>query len=353
MSKESSKWLNNYTLIGQTDKRGEAWHYRADEQGSESNHYPGFVPADDVERRLFFWEPVETALRANAEILTPLGVTLIDIVDNTRKVIIRPDTETVLGVFRESYQVHSFKDKLLRLTSEALGDGVGIGSAGLLSGGAVAWVQFEFDENDSHGGFDFRPFITASTSLDGSLASDWSNGVQAVVCDNTLSASLAENALRFKKRHTRNSIDENTAEEIRTALQVGLISVTDAFHKQAEILMNEPVGDGLWTKFIDEHFGAVAVEEGRSRTMALKRNDALNALWFKDQRVSPWKGTAFGVVQAVNTFTHHVITPKGGKRPDTNMLRAVSGDINTVDLSTVESLNKVLKANKRKTLVLA
>ena len=44
MSKETMKWLNSNTLIGYTSKRGSAWHYRADLQAAEPNHYPGPVP---------------------------------------------------------------------------------------------------------------------------------------------------------------------------------------------------------------------------------------------------------------------------------------------------------------------
>lgn len=33
MSSETSTWLNTSTLIGFTDQRGHAWHYRADDQG--------------------------------------------------------------------------------------------------------------------------------------------------------------------------------------------------------------------------------------------------------------------------------------------------------------------------------
>jgi len=56
MSKEALKWLNTQTLIGFTEKRGNAWHYRVDLQSAEPNHYPGPVPVEDV-RRPFSWEP--------------------------------------------------------------------------------------------------------------------------------------------------------------------------------------------------------------------------------------------------------------------------------------------------------
>jgi len=47
MSKESLTWLNTNTLIGCTSKRGHAWHWRAQEQGAASNHYPGPIPRLD------------------------------------------------------------------------------------------------------------------------------------------------------------------------------------------------------------------------------------------------------------------------------------------------------------------
>ena len=59
MSQETSQWLNTRTLIGFTDKRGNAWHYRADEQGTEPNHYPLAIPTEDVRRRLFGWTHAE------------------------------------------------------------------------------------------------------------------------------------------------------------------------------------------------------------------------------------------------------------------------------------------------------
>ena len=55
MSSETLQHLNTNTLIGNTDARGHAWHYRAEEQGAESNHYPGPIPIEDVRRRLFCW----------------------------------------------------------------------------------------------------------------------------------------------------------------------------------------------------------------------------------------------------------------------------------------------------------
>ena len=59
LSKETALWLNTKTLIGLTDKRGTAWHYRSELQGDQSNHYPGAIPIGHVIDRLFNFEVLE------------------------------------------------------------------------------------------------------------------------------------------------------------------------------------------------------------------------------------------------------------------------------------------------------
>lgn len=99
MSTETMTHLNTQTLIGYTDKRGTAWHYRANLQGTESNHYPAAVPVDDVTRRLFHWTPVTGPVQATID-----GHTYTD---ESRQVIVRPDTGRILGTFRSSYRFRS------------------------------------------------------------------------------------------------------------------------------------------------------------------------------------------------------------------------------------------------------
>ena len=86
MSQETSTWLNTRTLIGFTDQRGHAWHYRADDQGDEPNHYPGAVPVDDVHRRLFGWDAVTASVFA--EYYNPDG--FVRLSEQGRKAVVRP-----------------------------------------------------------------------------------------------------------------------------------------------------------------------------------------------------------------------------------------------------------------------
>jgi hypothetical protein len=111
MSKETLEWLNRNTLIGFTNKRSRACHYRASEQGSELNHYPGAIPVADVKRRSFSWQALE--LPINIEIPAGLG-DMTTISDEGlpirfqrvpgRKAIAASDDFSVLGVFKDGYQ---------------------------------------------------------------------------------------------------------------------------------------------------------------------------------------------------------------------------------------------------------
>src|SRR6187402_1981163 len=131
MSKESSEWLNTQTLIGFTEKRGNAWHYREGAQGEESNHYANAIPVEDVHRRLFHWQAVE----ATSEYTLPDG----RVFPSPQKTIARSDTGAYLGAFMEGYRPHQYGEWLVTHVENILDESLSIGSAGLLKGGRVAW----------------------------------------------------------------------------------------------------------------------------------------------------------------------------------------------------------------------
>ena len=337
MSTETPLHLNTQTLIGFTAKRGKAWHYRAELQGAESNHYEGAIPVEDVRRRLFNFKFVEGDVTTTY--LSEDGVTTIT--DPTRKTIINPKTGKVLYVPKLGFQIHDYDEWLIQNVVTILDADLFIGSAGLLKDTGVAWVQVEMEDTvETPEGVAFRPFFTSATSVDGSLSSTYQCGAQVVVCDNTLAASLTEqDATRVKIRHSRKSL--NRIQEVRDALQL-VHTVADDFSAQVKALCEVTVDDKTWAAFLDAHV-ELPEKPGRGRTLAENKRDALSSLWNHDERVSPWRNTAFGVVQAVNTYTHHVQSVRGDvTRAERNAERAVTGKVAALDASTLETLNKVL-----------
>ncbi|MER5257432.1 MULTISPECIES: DUF932 domain-containing protein [unclassified Streptomyces] len=333
MSKESLEWLNANTLIGFTDQRGSAWHYRADLQSAQTNHYPGAIPVDDVKRRLFGWQAVASPVYVESPVTGGL------VPAPERRAFVRSDTGHVLGIFGDGYQAHAYEEWLIDTIAQLLDADLAIGSAGLLRQGAVAWVSVEVPENIvTPEGVEFRPHLFGATSFDGSLATTFKRAVTNIVCDNTMSAGLAEAGQQLKIRHSRYS--QLRLGEARQALNI-VYEIADDFAAEVKRLCETTVTDRQWADFLDAH-APLPREPGRSRTMAEHKRDSLERLWRNDLRVAPWQHTAYGVLQAVNTFTHHEQTVRGAVRAERNMLRAVAGGVDDLDLGTLRTLDRVL-----------
>jgi len=63
-----------------------------------------------------------------------------------------------------------------------------------------------------------------------------------------------------------------------------------------------------------------------------------------DERISPWRNTGWGVVQAVNTETHDEQTVRCASRAERKMLRAVTRGADILDGSTLATLRTLLPA---------
>lgn len=334
MSKETLEHLNTHTLIGYTEKRGTAWHYRAEEQGDESNHYPGAIPIEAIKRRLFDWQAVEGEITA-----THIGEEgVLQFTDPERKAIMRSDTGAILGIFKSGYRVHQFDEWLVHNVEDILDANLQVGSAGVLKGGAQAWVQIEMPETmEASEGVQYRPFLTAATSMDGSIATTYGTGAQLVVCDNTLSVALGSFNEKIKIRHSRNSL--NKIGDVRDALNI-VHQVSDIFEAQVAELTSQYVSDQQWKDFV-KAFTQPESKSTRSINMAEKKASELNRLWNYDVMVAPWKNNAFGVLTAVNTHAHHFQTVRGASRAERNMDRAITGGVDKMDNLTLKVLASV------------
>jgi phage/plasmid-like protein (TIGR03299 family) len=215
-----------------------------------------------------------------------------------------------------------------------LSDELGIGSAGLLRGVAQAWVQVEVPDNISTPqGVTFRPNLLAATSFDGSLSTTYRRTATIVVCDNTMAQGLGEAGNAYKVKHSRYS--NLKIEDARHAL--ALVETTGAeFTETIAKLCAWPVSSGQWSRLLDKVV-PVPTEKGRSQTMATNKRDSLQRLYHFDNRVAPWQGTAFGVLQAFNTYAHHESIVRGAERAERNMANAVLGVTEASDAEILPS----------------
>lgn len=338
MSAETIEWLNANSLIGFTDKRGEAWWYRA----GEDNHFPGAVPRERVLELLSYPVAESVAGSVRADYVMPDG-SIKTIEAQGRKGIARLDTGVTFEFFKSGYQIHQPVEWTLETLDKLLHGGLEIGSAVVLQEGAVVAVQGELPETrEAAEGVLFRPFLTAATSMNGRIASSFVRGAQVVHCDNTLSAALYQDETRskVKARHTSGSLSK--LGEIRAALSLEVEMIGDAFDAEVAALTSEFVSDERWAEFVKAFTEVEKKPAGRSLTIAQNKAGVLNKLWADDPRVAPWKNSAYGVLSAVNTATHH-IWGSDANRAERNQLRTVgvmdSWDV--VDGSTLKLLATV------------
>lgn len=348
MSQESSEWLNRNVLVGNTAQRGHAWHYREASQGDEPNHYDGPIPIADVQRRLFNWEAQarRVAVEVPADITSAThfdaaGMPMRWAVQNERQGIVRSDSKDgqAMGLFKDGYRPHQYQQWLLNQVATILDDDLSISAAGLLRDGAQAWVEVSVPETmKTPEGFAFRPNLLACTSFDGSLATTYKRTITATVCDNTLAAALGERGQQFKVKHSRNSLDKIA--DVRDALGI-VYSMADDFTAHVAQLCDIEVTDGQWHKIIDQLASITDDMSDAARTRANNKRGSLQNLWLADERVRPWAGTAFGVLQAVNTYEHHVANVRGAGRVERNMEKAVRGYFDELDAKTLGIVSQV------------
>lgn len=327
MGRETSEWYNTQILVGFTEQRGHAWHYKADQQGAEPNHYPHAIPIADVERRLFSWKADKLPVFINR------NGTFQEIPN--RKAITRDDLGITFGVFTDSYGVHQYGDWLLKNLGNIIDDDLAIGSAGLLKDGGIAWVSLEMPENIKVvDGFELRPHLMATTSHNGMIPTIYKQVATVVVCDNTWDAAMGENAPNYKVRHTKQS--QMQIQNARDALKI-VHTMSEKMTANIEKLLAVKVSDSDFDKIVKYLNPQPQAENKIALTKWEHKTTSLRNLYFYDHRASQWKGTAIGVIQAFNTYNHHVAgTDK--KRVERNMMNVLNGTFADADKELMELL---------------
>ena len=112
------------------------------------------------------------------------------------------------------------------------------------------------------------------------------------------------------------------------------------------LLCTTQVSNQDWQAFLETHIPQVTPTgqplTGQASTLADRKRAVLQQLWTSDPRVSPWTGTAHGVLQAVNTYDRHEGIVRGAERVERSLKTPTGGyrDLNHV---TLQTLTRVLQ----------
>ena len=345
MSKETMTWLRNNIRVGYVNEDGPAW-WAAQNHMTDGSHFDGPVPMEEITKVLSVplvpatVQAIYTGANGESAIAT----------NDQMKGIVRQDTGHLIKVFSSGYQIHNYTEWLVNKVARVLDtnrEDLTAKSVGLLRNGGQAWLQIRLSDSFEVNGFGFVPFFTAATSADGSLASQYALGFDASVCDNTLSMALLGAIAKTKFKHTSNSNDTEREPEIRDALGL-LFSMKDDFMTSATQLMETPVTDAQFTEWLNLTVPVPEAKEGkrgsRGVTIATNKRDALTDLYYTDAKAAPWNGTAFGVLQADNTFRtwNGVVRGADGGRMERYHSNMIDGTTEAGDSTAIATLSKVL-----------
>lgn len=348
MSKHTAQYLHENQRVGFGHR---AWWFKEmiEKTLRIPSHYAAAVPLEEVRR--LFRSVVPTRGIAYVEYVDENGAKQI-VKDENVAPVVNIKTGDVFSYPTPDSSWRSFETDLLDGVGAIVGSGVGdigIQTAGLLDFGARAYVSLSIPEtlHDDKSGLDFRPNLLAATALDGSLATTYKRVITLPLCDNTVAAALMEPGQEIKIKHTSGS-----GVRVRDAQKaLGLIeSGAETFIGSVHSLVEMTVTDAQWSAFLDTICPITAESSKHAVTHATNRRDVLSTLYKNDFRCRDWQGTAFGVLQTMNTYRQHMAIRRGaGADGDKDALRqqrnqtdVIMGRIESKDAADLQTLYKVL-----------
>lgn len=342
MTQENWQWIFDNWLSGNEAVFGKPW-WSDPARDNPANHFDGPIPveavmnlfAEEVSARRVFVED------SNGELF--LAENYMAQVPDGRQV--------VHGIHSDGFKGHQFKAWLVEGPAKLVNGNTCITNAGRLKDGAQAWVNICVPEEwKTPQGVKFRPNICASTGFDGKRKSQLKNAFQVSLCDNTLEMALSETgSLVYSIKHTSNS--EFRLADAQAAFLL-LEEQGEKFAAEVQQLCEWGVTESQFQDFMAKLVPLPEIKERdinardystRTATIAANKREKLNQLYRADGRVEPWKGTAWGVLQMVNTYSTHEATQRNVKdhRACRNMENFLSGKIHESDMDALSLLAKV------------
>jgi phage/plasmid-like protein (TIGR03299 family) len=340
MSQETYKWLAENVRAGFANTRRPWWADQAEAEGHTTNLYPEAVPMDEVIKLIASWEPITEGLYTADMELVP-----------THKLVRASDNKQMIGVIGANTAVHSYRDWLVGTVQEIVGDEAQISSAGLLQKRAQAWVQIE-RPNTAVGpdGILFSPFVLLSGSLNSTISSQINQNTKMVICDNTMEIGRRQ-GLAISIKGTSNS---GSRLGVYRSVMAAIMAGENDFREELERQLSVKVDDTQLGRFLDSFIPVDDDDHPKKKTRSDRKRQEITDLYRNDPRVAQWKGTEFGVVQAVNTWQTHMSQLRnatGYEMNDTNLramrnyaqlLRPRDPRKDSADMETVRILESVL-----------
>jgi phage/plasmid-like protein (TIGR03299 family) len=250
---------------------------------------------------------------ANKEILQTSSGIITDSV-----AIVREDTQKILGVHKDSYEVFQNKqmaELLFELSQKA---DLPIHNAGLLGGGSKVFIQLKTDDLNLSYGDKVKGYLTAVNSFDGSTSLAFGHSTTTISCQNTFFG--AYKGLGSKIKHTKSMIIKvddllRSAEKVRAEEKANF----ETIKKLSEVPMTDN-----WVDEVLKGLFAVSLEDVKTNAETISTRNKNNIMRFRDAlaQETAYKGkTMWGLFSGVTKYSTHMI---GDNKEDTKMFGSIA-----------------------------
>lgn len=341
-------------MIGNTSRRqvagGGSWFGKGQVKAS----YEDAIPVQDVYNTLLDWAPVEVP-NANLIPVSTLDEPFDTIINgqayqvrvrDDHKAIVRSDNFESMGVFKNAYDSSAY-NRMVGFIQDVFQGHLPVWNAGLLGGGKKFFITVGMDQtmHDDKSGLDFWPYLMFHSSLDGSLANTFVPGTGVAQCDNMFrsmrkSAAGAGRLVKFKR--SRHSLSDVRIRSIRDALGIMTLEA-EQFGEDLHSLVDTPLSRADFHKAL----GIIIPEPKDDASKAAQtrwenQRNGLVDLYLGSPMVEPWKDTAFGFVQMINTYNNRFKAVRGALQVERTFERALSGSLAEADGAAIRALETVL-----------
>jgi len=228
----------------------------------------------------------------------------------THTAVIRPDTEEVLNVANESYEIFSNRETAelveLLLDSKTVEGGVKFETGGVLKGGRLVWFLARLDDPIEVPGDSspIYPYISVLNSHDGTAALRAINTTIRIVCWNTWSVAEKEgekSGRMFSFRHTGTIRDR-----IEDARKVVLGAQDDAekWAEYARDMIAIPIEDNQVESFLQDFVPMPPTPTDRAAQNVLDARNSIKRFYHSPSCASI-AGTAWGLIMATGEYLDH------------------------------------------------
>lgn len=214
---------------------------------------------------------------------------------------VRDSDNSVLGVVSERYKIVQ-NSEAFEFVDELLGQGVTYETAGSLRGGKRTWVLAKME---SFNVLDDKvmPYLVFSNTFDKTGAMKVASVPIRVVCENTLSLALKRAERTFTIRHTGDI--NGKIEEARKVLNIANTYNTE-LQTSAEKLVDIKLSEGDVADIVTLLLPYKNVESNRQTVNTNLLRETLRNIYEKKEDIAKFKGTAWGMVNAVADFEPHI-----------------------------------------------